>query len=143
MIEIARRGVIKKNLDKSIRFICSDIMDFDDNGGFDVVLANFFLNTFQWNDAVRVLRHISGMVRPEGILCIADEVKGLKIATRFSQMTLRPFIIWIHKLWANQPFHPIYDYEPTLSAIGFEKKEQKRDVSDYIISTVYAKSQAQ
>lgn len=138
MINIAEADVKKNGNPGNIKFVCMDIMDFNTRE-YDVVCANFFLNTFKWADCEKVLNHICSLVKPNGKLCIADEVAGTKITTKLSQFFLRPIIIAFHRLLTGQPFHDIYCYTPAIESNGFAVSNSKRDVTDFLESNVYIK----
>lgn len=139
MIRIAEKKIIKKGLSDRISFVCSDIMTFKPEKRYDLVMASFFLNTFAWDDCLNVIEHITGFVKPGGLLCIADEAPGTRLMSKISLFLFRPLIAYLHHLLARQPLHRIYDYAPIITGLGFEIHEQVRDSSDYILSTVYRK----
>jgi ubiquinone/menaquinone biosynthesis C-methylase UbiE len=136
MIEIAKKKLDEKNI-THVNFICSDIMNYISEQPFDIVFSNFFFNTFLWSDCQKVITKVASLVKKNGLLCIADEVNGSKKSTLLMQKIFRPQLTWLHHKWAKHPLHDIYDYEPFLSTLGFERQEEKRDRSDYILSSVY------
>lgn len=140
MIRIAEKYIRKQDLSDHVTFVCSDIMNIKPEKTYDTVMAGFFLNTFNWNDCVKVMTHITGFVKPGGFLCIADEARGTRLTTKTSLFLFRPLVVWLHRMLAKQPLHQVYDYEPPLKELGFEILEQERDPNDYILSTVYRKT---
>src|SRR5687767_14617563 len=46
MVERARRQLVQAGLDGRVELVCEDVMRYDGGEPFDVVFANFFLNTF-------------------------------------------------------------------------------------------------
>ncbi len=139
MLEAARASIRAAGVEQDIEFVCSDIMRYKPAQPFDIVMANFFLNTFSWSDCQLVLGHLANQTIPGGLLCIADEARGEKLLTRVMQSIFRPALTWIHHAWADHPLHAIYDYRPVLEAMGFRAIEVLRDESDYIVSTTYRK----
>lgn len=142
MIGYARKRLEISGCAEKAGFVCMDVMRYRPEAPYDVVLANFFLNTFAWPDCVKVLGALAGFLGPSGLLCIADETVGLKASTRLMQKAFRPALTWLHHVWADHPMHPIYAYGDCLESMGFRAVAQKRDASDYLLSTVYRKSAA-
>lgn len=140
MLEITRRNIARAAHRGAFEFVCTDVMRFQPPGKYDVVLANFFLNTFRWDDCRAVLGHIVHLVKPDGVLCIADEARGSKWTTRLEQAIFRPLVTGAHRIWVGHPPHPIYDYTPVLAHLGFRIRARSRDRCDYIESTVYAQT---
>lgn len=141
MIAIAEQEVTKNGTPENIRFICRDIMKWNPGIKYDIVFANYFLNTFEWEDCEIVMKHLLGMVKDNGILCIADEVKGQHLFTKAAQFVFRPLFAYLHHMLANHPLHPIYDYSPSILNEGFVLLDVQRDKSDYICSWTYVKQQ--
>lgn len=139
MVAIAKKNAIEKNLQKNINFICSDILQYEPETKYDIVFANFFLNTFKQKDVSKVLKHILSMVKPGGLFCIADEVNANKVISRIELLLFRPMLTLFHSILANHPFHPIYDHKPIILENGFDLIDEKRDKTDYICSYVYKK----
>lgn len=137
MLEIAAKDSARRGRPECIRFVRADINEFAPARRYDIVFANFFLNTFDEGDYPVVLRHVMSLVAPGGLLCIADEHAGRKLATRVELALFRPVLTWMHRLLAKHPMHPIYDYSPLVLAGGFELQDRHVDRSDYICSTVY------
>lgn len=137
MIQLARQRVERTGLGDRVRFICVDVMSFEAPESLDVVIAGFFLNTFLWEDCVRVLEHLARQVRPGGLLCIADEAVPRSRALAVLQRPLRRLVTWGHHAVVGHPLHEVYDYEPVVTALGFELLERTRDRSGYIESSVY------
>lgn len=138
MIEEAKNNFSNKKLLADVNFTCNDILNYDGHK-FDIIFANFFLNTFDEGDYKTVLLHLMTMVKDGGLLCIADEVPGEKLTTKIEQILLRPIITRLHNLMAKHPLHPIYNYTPIILDNGFSLIDNKRDKTDYISSFVYKK----
>ena len=137
MVELARRRLLRAGLDDRVELVCADVTAYEADGPFDVVFANFFLNTFAWEDCRRVLTHLTGLVRPGGLLCIADEAEPRSRLLARPQGLMRRLVMRAHHVWARHPLHGVYDYAPVLAELGFEVVEQRLDACQYIASTVY------
>jgi ubiquinone/menaquinone biosynthesis C-methylase UbiE len=139
MIDCSKR-MVDANGTYPMEWVCTDIMDYVPERPFDVVLANYFFNTFRWGDCCKVLEHVTTMVAPNGVLCIADEADATTFFGTVLQRVCRPPLIGLHHLLAQHPFHSVYDYGPTLKSQGFLPVLTKQDVSDVVQSTIYKRS---
>ncbi len=90
-------------------------------------------------DCQIVLRHLMSLVKQNGLLCIADEVRGEKSHAKLEQAIFRPFLTYLHAVLAKHPLHPIYDYDQIICQEGFTQIDCHRDKTDYICSWVYRK----
>ncbi|MEW6606413.1 MAG: class I SAM-dependent methyltransferase [bacterium] len=143
MINCAQGKVEKLHLGHNVRFLCMDIMDFRESAEFDVIVANFFLNTFQWKDCKNVLHHLVRLLKKDGILCIADETMPQKIIPIVAITIFRPLVTYFHHIFVKHPLHPIYDLDPVLAEMGYHVIYKCRDKCDYILSTIYKKCESQ
>lgn len=139
MIAIAEQEVVKNGNSANIKFVCQDIMEWNPGIKYNVVFTNFFLNTFAWEDCEIVMKHLMGMVKDNGLLCIADEIEGKYFFTKAEQLIFRPLLTYFHHILADHPLHPIYDYSSFIFKHGFVEIDAQRDKSDYICSWTYAK----
>lgn len=137
MIQIAKENLKKKNLDKKVIFVCKDIMKYKTEKKYDVIFANFILNTFEWKNVPEVLSHICSLLEDGGILCIADEHIASKFWPRISQSLFRPGVSFLHHVWAGHPMHKVYNYESVLNDLGLERVYYEIDKADVVESSVY------
>lgn len=139
MVDLARRRLQRAGLLEEVELVCTDILQYRPDHMFDVVFANFFFNTFRWDDCQRVLKYLTGLVTPGGLFCIADEVEPNVTVVAAPQRLVRHLVTWLHHVWVDHPMHEVYDYAPTMSALGFRVIERRLDETGYIESTVYEK----
>lgn len=100
-------------------FIRGDVFEHDRIGYYDAVAANFFLNCFERGPMRRMLRHLSGLVRPGGRLLIADV--AVPSGNRLQRLVHRGYNgVGIALYWAMGlvPLHPIYDYRRYFGEAG-------------------------
>lgn len=140
MIEYAKRNLDSQSVSYP-KFVCSDIFLYQPGIQFDVVFANFVLNTFRWDMCCHAIEHICTLVKPGGLLCIADECVAKKKRARISQCIFRPIISFIHHMWAAHPMHAIYDYDNEVTKLGYMIVSKKVDPCNFIVSTVYKNMQ--
>lgn len=139
MIQIAKKRIKGNHLEKNIKFICRDIMKYETEEKYDVIFANFFLNTFEWEYATEVLSYIITFLKEDGILCIADEHKATKTLPKLSQILFRTSISWMHHIWAGHPMHKVYNYYEVMQNLGYTRMHYKIDETDIIDSSIYKK----
>jgi demethylphylloquinol methyltransferase len=99
------------------RILVGDVMTFEDEAGFDVVCANFFLNIFSPDDMQRVLARAERLLKSDGRLMIADMAPpagGLALLGALYQGLGRGFF-WLLRL---TPLHPIQDYAELAARVG-------------------------
>ena len=105
---------------------CHLKLEHYDGRGFDACAAHFFLNVFAADVLPDQIEAMNRLLIPGGYLFIAD----------FSPLIGGLFLKWCQNAywqipqrvahWITQePLHPIYDYEPYLSKIGFQIVEIK------------------
>ncbi|QDV33138.1 class I SAM-dependent methyltransferase [Tautonia plasticadhaerens] len=100
-------------------FIRGDVFEHDRIGHYDVVAANFFLNCFERGPMRRMLRHLSGLVRPGGRLLIADV--AAPSGNRLQRQLHRGYNgVGLALYWAMGlvPLHPIHDYRRYFGEAG-------------------------
>lgn len=140
MIELAKHKLEEANLNKGTAFVCCDILTYHNDDPYDVILANFFLNTFEWDACCDVIRHIDSLLKTGGMLCIADEYVAIEKTAMRSQKIFRPIVSFLHHVWANHPLHHIYNYKPFITSLGYIVEAEKVDEKGFIVSTIYRKS---
>lgn len=119
MLARARRRFQAAGLAGEIEVLAGDVLQLRREGGYDVVLAQFFLNVFGPELMPEVLGHLARQLRPGGRLLIAD----------FAPATGSPGGRWFRRLYfgcavrafhllAGNALHALYDYTPILAAAG-------------------------
>jgi len=97
-----------------------DAADYQPEGAFDLVVANYFLNLFDASRARTMLARLAGWVAPGGLLVVSDFARpaGNAFERGLGELYYRP-VNWIAWLLGLCALHPILDYEPMLDAAGF------------------------
>jgi ubiquinone/menaquinone biosynthesis C-methylase UbiE len=117
MLRRARSKVEAEGL--SAEFVRGDVFEHDRPGHYDVVAANFFLNCFERGPMRRMLRHLSGLVRPGGRLLIADvAVPSGNVVQRTIHRAYNGVGIALYWAMGLVPLHPIYDYRRYFDEAG-------------------------
>ena len=126
MLDRAVKTFRKAGVDSRITVECGDIMKHEQAGEYDVVVANFFLNVFDESLMPVVMRHLAGQLRPGGTFMIADfrPLSDDRIDRGLQKLYFGAANA-VFRLVANNPFHPIYDYDGYLKTIDFEAAEHR------------------
>ncbi|MEM7310911.1 MAG: class I SAM-dependent methyltransferase [Planctomycetota bacterium] len=142
MVAITERLVRRRFPDGPHRFVSSDVMDLPDEPTYDRVFACFMLQTFDWDDARRVLARLAGLVAPGGLLCIADEIATDRPWARPFQAVGRWVEHGLHHLVVDHPMHPIHDLGAALTELGWSPVHQRRLFGGSILAAAYQKREA-
>jgi ubiquinone/menaquinone biosynthesis C-methylase UbiE len=124
MIEIVRQRFEKAGLPGE--FVCADIMEFESEEPFDVVVSNFFLNIFSRPVMLQMLTRLVSLVRPGGDFVVAD------FASPRGNVVLR-VRHWLYYTVANVShwmlglcaLHRIYDYTECYPALGLKLRSTR------------------
>lgn len=125
MLKHMRKKIDKSGLEKPIHLIEDDILNVKDEEGFDMVIANFFLNVFSEEKMVEILRHLTSQVKPGGYMVIGDFTLP-KTGGWFFKMFQN--VYWyiaatLYWITADNAVHPVYDYPGLLESMGFKIDE--------------------
>jgi len=100
-------------------FICADAGQHFSPDGYDVVVANFFLNVFEPEAMERMARHLAGLVNRGGKMLIADFAPPSGgFLSRWGAQLHHGLPMLFFAATANQPLHHIYDYQTVLTTAG-------------------------
>lgn len=105
----------------------ASVADLAPSEPFDVVVAHYFLNLYDLEEAERVLARLLGWVRPGGRICLADfaPAAGGRLGRLATAAYYRPLNVaaWLLGLCA---LHPIADWPEMLRARDAEIVEVRR-----------------
>lgn len=130
MLNNLQKNLTGKHFKHPIRLVHSDILTFNEVGQYDQVVANFFLNVFPEDFMVKVMGHLSTLVKADGHFVIGDfhYPKG-NILTKTFQNIYWYIAVSLFTLFAKNAFHKIYNYPEHLNNMGFSiKKSQSFNV---------------
>ncbi len=106
---------------RSARLIAESVFDHVPERGYEVVIANFFLNMYRAEGVARLLEQLHSLLGREGVLMIADFAppRGPLLRRMLQGCYYAPvnLVAWGLGLCA---LHPIYDYADFLPEHGFE-----------------------
>ena len=120
---------LRKKLDAeglTAELVCADAFTLDRPGEYDAVAANYFLNVFRPAEMRRMLAHAVALVKPGGVLMIADvspprgNVASRAFNNVYSGAAMAAF--WALRL---VPWHGNYDYAALCREAGLDVVEEK------------------
>ena len=126
MIEECRIRFRKAGVEDQIELVEADIMTFQRERAFDVVVANFFLNVFSINVMPSVMDHLVSLLKSDGLFLISDfrPLEG-GVIHRSLHFLYYGAVALFFRVLSNNPFHPIYDYRGLLPQAGLELQETR------------------
>jgi len=125
MLARARREASRTGV--SIELLETDVRSFDRTGQYDVVVTNFFLNVFEQEEMLTVLRHVASLAKEGGRLIIADFAPlagsgaGRLLQSIYWNLPLYSFLLLTDTKW-----HPIYDYPQFFELAGLRLESARR-----------------
>jgi ubiquinone/menaquinone biosynthesis C-methylase UbiE len=117
MIEIVRQRFEQAGLPGE--FVCADIMEYQPEEPFDVVVSNFFLNIFSRPVMLQMLSRLVSLIRPGGDFMLADFAppRG-NIVLRARHRLYYAVANVSHWLLGLCALHPIYTYADYFPQLG-------------------------
>jgi ubiquinone/menaquinone biosynthesis C-methylase UbiE len=117
MLAIARR----RPGASAARFVDEDILSHAPGSVYDAIVANFFLNVFSPEDVFRVLRHLSSLLVPGGVLIVGDFAPASKnplgLLLQWAYYLVPLVFFW---LATGNAFHGLYDYRKPAASCELE-----------------------
>ena len=122
MLQRAQRRFASEGLAGT--FVRCDVTDVAEADSYDAVAANFFLNIFEEPVMVRVLDHLAMLLRPGGLLLIADFMPPRRRGIpRFLQQAYRASGNTFYWALGLAPLGSIHDYPAYFSDAGLELED--------------------
>jgi len=127
MMRQLRKKIDKSGLETPIQMVNDNILNVTNPDGYDMVIANFFLNVFDEALMTEIFNHLAALVKPGGCMVIGDftlpKTGGLifKIFQNIYWFIAAVFF-WIT---ADNAVHRVYDYPEMLQKKGFDIEEMQ------------------
>lgn len=121
MLQVAKEYFQEQGVLDRVTCIQGSILDH--KGEYDVVVANYFLCVFDPEMMRTMFRHLTSLVKKDGMLCLSGYAP---LQGSFFHKSLQ----WANHAYANifcvlvmnNARHPIYDYEPLFDEMGVTKE---------------------
>ena len=88
-----------------------DIFNVQDQGKFDMVVANFFLNVFPEKRVDEVANHLASLVKPGGYFVVGEFMLPEKGLAGLLQKINWYIAISLYSATTEAAMHPVHDYE--------------------------------
>lgn len=127
MLERLEAKLDKLHLLENVTLICGDAYEHKPDQHFDALAANYFLNVFSEEIMEKMLVHLVTLLKPDGLLFIADFAPAVKssISCFFQKMYYFSAVTVFH-LIAKSHFHPLYDYTVYCQKLGLTLIEDEQ-----------------
>lgn len=124
MLSLARARFEWQGIDE-VQFICADILEHTPKTKYDVIVANYFLDVFNYSDMKKVLRHLAGLLSVNGCLLIAGFTppKGSLFSRLIAEIHHGIPLLFFY-VFAGNALHRIYDYKAHLEELNFYIEER-------------------
>lgn len=121
MLEIASERARAGGLAPNVRFVEMGVAELDGElaAGYDVATCGLLLSELDENELVYALRHVARILRPEGLLLVADEVRARNRVARFGQWLIRAPLVVLTFALTQQTTHPVANLAARLEDAGF------------------------
>lgn len=133
MLAIARRKVSERNLIDRIQFREMAAIEMDNNFGdksFDKIISTLVFSEFYPDEQKYVLREAYRILRPSGLLIIADEVRSNSPWKRILHLLFRVPLTVITYILTQTSTKALKSIEGALTDTGFEIICEKRSLLD-------------
>lgn len=133
MLAIARRKVSERNLTDKIQLREMAATEMDNSfgdGTFDKIVSTLVFSEFYPDEQKYVLREAYRILRPGGLLIIADEVRSNSPWRRILHLSVRLPLMVITYILTQASTRALKGIEDALTDTGFEIIYQKRSLLD-------------
>ncbi len=120
MLEIAQKQAIKKNLIQNINLCEIGVAELgnEKSNSYDIVMSSFCFSELTENELIYTLKEIKRILKPGGLLLVADEVKPKNILKRTLNELLRFPLVIITYLITQTTIHAIDNLTEKIEGSG-------------------------
>ncbi len=115
-----RRRIDREKPPAGIRVVHDDIFNVRETGGYDMVIANFFLNVFSEERVREAANHLGTLVKPGGHFVVGEFVLPGQGWRGIVQRLNWYFAITFYSSTTEAVFHPVWDYPGLVKGSGCE-----------------------
>jgi len=122
LLKIAKKRVVKENLAQDIELCEMGIAELDGEEleSYDVVMCGLSLSELTEDELSYALKEIKRVLRKDGLLLVADEVKPKGILKNLLHCLIRFPLVIITYLLTQTTTHPIKDLPKRIEKAGFK-----------------------
>jgi demethylmenaquinone methyltransferase/2-methoxy-6-polyprenyl-1,4-benzoquinol methylase len=132
MVKVARQRILIESLQKkfTVRRMGVDEMDGLPASYYDAVVSTLVLSELSDDERHFTLNHSARVLKPNGLIVIADEVVPQRILPRFAQTIIRAPMLIASYLVSRSITRPISNLSGELTGAGFTVEKEKRSQGD-------------
>ena len=122
MLEIARRRVERAGLGERVTLREQGIAELGGwaDASYDVVFSGLCLSELTEGERALALGEVRRLVRPGGLLLVADEVRPRRVVTRVLNLLIRLPLVVLTYLLTQTTTHALQDLPGLVRAAGFD-----------------------
>jgi ubiquinone/menaquinone biosynthesis C-methylase UbiE len=140
MLEIAKRRVLEANLSESVDLVEAGVSELDrEKTGYDVVMSGLCFSELDGNELAYTLKHVRRILRPGGLLLVADEVRPRNFAKRMLYSLWRAPLALLTYLITQQTTRPIAHLPEKVAEAGLSILSVKENTLGSFIDLVARK----
>ena len=120
MLDFALERAQSENLAEYVDFAEMGVAELDGekSKSYDAVTSVLCFSELNGDEFAFTLKQIVRILRPGGLLLVADEVKSLSIVTRIGQLLVRTPLVVVTYLITQHTTHPIKNLSSSLTEVG-------------------------
>jgi len=133
MLSLARQKIKKQNLSSKIKLHEMSATEMDKafaNQSFNKIVSTLTFSEFYPDEQKYVLREAYRILKPGGLIIIADEVKPNVLWKRILHQLIRLPLVVITYILTQTSTRALKDIKSLLNEAGFEVMEEKRSFFD-------------
>jgi demethylmenaquinone methyltransferase/2-methoxy-6-polyprenyl-1,4-benzoquinol methylase len=120
MLKIASENARTAGLARRIEFAEVGVAELDDEkpDNYDAVTAGLCLSELNEAQLTFTLKHVRRMLKPKGLLLVADEVKPTNLIAKAVCLVLRAPLAFLTYILTGRTTHPVADLEGKIARSG-------------------------
>lgn len=141
MLEIAQARAKKANLTQKIEFVEMGVIELDkeEAASFEVVMSGLCFSELTEDELKFTLKEIRKILKPGGLLLVADEVRPRKIHRRILNLLLRALLRVIVFIFAQTSTRALVGLPEKLREAGFDIVSLKLNRSETFLELIARK----
>ena len=122
MLEIAQKRVMEAKLSKTVKLSEMGVAELEneESNSYDIVMSGLCFSELTENEIKYTLNEVKRILKPDGLLLIADEVKPKSISKRFLHGFIKILLMIVTYLITQNTTHAVQGLPEKIKAIGLK-----------------------
>ena len=122
MLEIAQKRVVEATLSKTVELSEMGVAELEneESNSYDIVMSGLCFSELTENEIKYTLNEVKRILKPDGLLLIADEVKPKSISKRFLHGFIKILLMIVTYLITQNTTHAVQGLPEKIKAIGLK-----------------------